>query len=52
MEVLTAMQIVLEAAAALVFGIIGATMRAPALKEVTWRSEMKKRCVLPAETSR
>ncbi|KAI0741601.1 hypothetical protein C8Q80DRAFT_1356907 [Daedaleopsis nitida] len=35
--------IVLEACIALVVGIVGATVRSPALREVTWRSEMKRR---------
>ncbi|KAI0731350.1 hypothetical protein C8Q76DRAFT_718568 [Earliella scabrosa] len=35
--------IVLEAALSLVLAIIGATVRSPALREVTWRSEMKRR---------
>ncbi|KAI5123525.1 hypothetical protein M0805_006685 [Coniferiporia weirii] len=35
--------IVIEALLALVLGILGASLNAPELKEVTWRSEMKKR---------
>ena len=42
--VLTVPQIVFEAVAALVLAIVGATVRSPALREVTWRSEMKRRC--------
>ncbi len=38
-------QIVFEAAAALVLAIVGATVRSPPLREVTWRSEMKRRYV-------
>ena len=32
---------------ALVLGTLGATLRTDELKEITWRSEMKKRCVYP-----
>ncbi|KZT09839.1 uncharacterized protein LAESUDRAFT_721992 [Laetiporus sulphureus 93-53] len=35
--------IVFEALAALAIGIVGATVRTPELREVTWRSEMKRR---------
>ncbi|KAH9940851.1 uncharacterized protein BXZ73DRAFT_88553 [Epithele typhae] len=35
--------IVFEAVTALVLAIVGATVRSPALREVTWRSEMKRR---------
>ena len=35
-----------EAVAALVLAIVGATVRSPPLREVTWRSEMKRRYVL------
>ncbi|KAI0675717.1 hypothetical protein C8Q78DRAFT_1074714 [Trametes maxima] len=35
--------IVLEAVASLVLAIAGATIRSPSLREVTWRSEMKRR---------
>ena len=41
-----AFQIVVEAGMSLVLAIIGATIRSPSLREVTWRSEMKRRCVL------
>ncbi len=37
-------QIVLELLLALFLGIIGACLKAPALKEITWASEMKTRC--------
>ncbi|PSR82608.1 hypothetical protein PHLCEN_2v6041 [Hermanssonia centrifuga] len=36
-------QIIVEALVALVLGTLGATIRTPELREVTWRSEMKKR---------
>ncbi|EPT00988.1 hypothetical protein FOMPIDRAFT_86165 [Fomitopsis schrenkii] len=35
--------IVFEALAALALGIIGSAIRTPELREVTWRSEMKRR---------
>ncbi|KZT70796.1 hypothetical protein DAEQUDRAFT_764365 [Daedalea quercina L-15889] len=35
--------IVFEALVALVLGIIGSAIRTPELREVTWRSEMKRR---------
>ncbi|CAL1715248.1 unnamed protein product [Somion occarium] len=35
--------IIAEALVALVIGIIGATVRTPELREITWRSEMKRR---------
>ncbi|THG97252.1 hypothetical protein EW026_g4711 [Hermanssonia centrifuga] len=38
--------IIVEALVALVLGTLGATIRTPELREVTWRSEMKKRYVL------
>jgi hypothetical protein len=38
-------QIVVEAIIALVLGTLGATLRTEELKEISWRSEMKKRCV-------
>src|SRR6266571_6294298 len=37
-------QIVLESLLALFLGIIGACLQAPAVKEITWVSEMKSRC--------
>ncbi|KAI0705235.1 hypothetical protein BC835DRAFT_1261489 [Cytidiella melzeri] len=37
--------IVIEALFAFVLGTVAATIRAPELKEITWRSEMKKRYV-------
>ncbi|KAI0917856.1 hypothetical protein AcW1_006877 [Taiwanofungus camphoratus] len=37
--------IVFEALAALFLAIVGATIRTPDLREVTWRSEMKRRSV-------
>ena len=39
-----------EAIAALALGVIGAAIRTPELREVTWRSEMKRRCVLSLST--
>ena len=48
----SAFQIVVEAAVSLVLAIIGATIRSPSLREVTWRSEMKRRCVLLPAPSR
>ncbi|RPD64212.1 hypothetical protein L226DRAFT_611796 [Lentinus tigrinus ALCF2SS1-7] len=44
--------IVCEAAAALVFAIVGATVRSPPLREVTWRSEMKRRALEEEEDPR
>jgi hypothetical protein len=41
------LQIVAEALLSLVLGIIGASLKTPALKEITWKSEMKKRCGYP-----
>ncbi|KAH9933395.1 uncharacterized protein B0H18DRAFT_643789 [Fomitopsis serialis] len=35
--------IVFEALAALILGIVGSAIRTPELREVTWRSEMKHR---------
>ncbi|KAI8996387.1 membrane magnesium transporter-domain-containing protein [Trametes punicea] len=35
--------IVLEALASLLLAMVGATVRSPPLREVTWRSEMKRR---------
>ncbi|KAJ3527768.1 hypothetical protein NM688_g8084 [Phlebia brevispora] len=35
--------IIIEAVLALILGTIGATMRSPQLREITWRSEMKER---------
>ncbi|THH07401.1 hypothetical protein EW145_g3411 [Phellinidium pouzarii] len=35
--------IVVEALLSLVLGILGASLNAPEVKEITWRSEMKKR---------
>ena len=40
---LTHVQIVIEAFVSLVIGILGASLNAPELKEITWRSEMRKR---------
>jgi len=40
-------QIVLEALVSLLLGIIGASLGAPELKEITWASKMKKRLVNP-----
>jgi len=37
--------IVFEALIALVLGIIGASLNAPALKDITWQSEMRERSV-------
>ncbi|KAJ6619859.1 magnesium transporter [Mycena sp. CBHHK59/15] len=37
--------IVLEALFALVLGIIGASLNAPPLKEITWAAEMRKRSI-------
>jgi len=38
------LQIVVESFVALFLGIIGACLKAPPLKEITWASEMKTRC--------
>ncbi|KAJ6591471.1 hypothetical protein DFH09DRAFT_1137121 [Mycena vulgaris] len=38
-------QIILEAFLALVLGTIGASLNAPALKEITWAAEMRKRSI-------
>ncbi|OCH96312.1 hypothetical protein OBBRIDRAFT_718648 [Obba rivulosa] len=38
--------IALEVVVALVLAIVGATLRTPPLREITWRSEMKRKCVL------
>ncbi|EJD07525.1 uncharacterized protein FOMMEDRAFT_73630 [Fomitiporia mediterranea MF3/22] len=35
--------IIAEALVSLILGIIGASLNAPELKEITWRSEMRKR---------
>ncbi|TDL23634.1 hypothetical protein BD410DRAFT_786869 [Rickenella mellea] len=35
--------IVVEALVSLLLGLVGASLAAPELKEITWRSEMKKR---------
>lgn len=48
---LISVQIVLEALIGLAFGILGASLRAPPLKEITWASEMKTQFVLRASTS-
>jgi len=37
--------IAFEALAALVLGILGASLNAPVLKDITWQSEMKKRSI-------
>jgi len=37
--------IVVEALVALALGILGASLNAPPLKEITWASEMKKRSI-------
>jgi len=37
--------IVLEALTALVLGVLGASLNAPPLKDITWQSEMKKRTI-------
>jgi Ca2+/Na+ antiporter len=42
------MQIVVEALIALALGIVGASLNAPQLKEISWASEMKKMCVMLA----
>lgn len=44
-------QIIVEALVALVLAVVGATVRSPALREVTWRSEMKRRYVSPTYIS-
>jgi len=36
-------QIIIEALVAVVLGILGASLNAPPLKEITWASEMQKR---------
>ena len=41
-------QIVVEAFAALFMGVAGAAFKTPELKEISWASEMKTRCVLLA----
>ncbi|THH16961.1 hypothetical protein EW146_g3756 [Bondarzewia mesenterica] len=38
--------IILEALLSLALGVVGASIKAPATEEITWASEMKKRCVL------
>lgn len=38
-------QVVVEALVALVIGTLGASFNAPVLKEITWASLMKTRCV-------
>lgn len=38
-------QIVLETLTGLILGILGASLNAPALKEITWASEMQKQYV-------
>jgi hypothetical protein len=40
-------QIVIESYVALFLGITGACLKAPPLKEITWASEMRTRCVTP-----
>ena len=40
---LTYIQIIVEAFIALALGTLGATLRTDELKEITWRSEMKRR---------
>ncbi|KIM90365.1 hypothetical protein PILCRDRAFT_812103, partial [Piloderma croceum F 1598] len=37
--------IVFEALAALFLGVLGASLNAPPLKDITWQSEMKKRSI-------
>jgi len=37
--------IVFEALAALVIGVLGASLNVPPLKDITWQSEMKKRSI-------
>jgi len=37
--------IVFEALIALVVGVLGASLNAPPLKDITWQSEMKKRSI-------
>jgi hypothetical protein len=39
-------QVVFEALVALVLGIIGASLNAPALKDITWQAEMRERYVV------
>ncbi|PCH44438.1 hypothetical protein WOLCODRAFT_76290 [Wolfiporia cocos MD-104 SS10] len=41
---------VYEALIAVVFGIVGAALRTPELREVTWRSEMKRRSAEEQDT--
>lgn len=40
------LQIVWEALLSLFLGVIGASLSAPELKEITWASEMKRRSVV------
>lgn len=40
-------QIIIEAFISLILGTIGATVRTPELREITWRSEMKRRYASP-----
>ncbi|KAI0708825.1 hypothetical protein C8T65DRAFT_649595 [Cerioporus squamosus] len=44
--------IIFEAIAALLLAIVGATVRSPPLREVTWRSEMKRRALEEEEDPR
>ncbi|KAI0794068.1 hypothetical protein C8Q74DRAFT_1365597 [Fomes fomentarius] len=44
--------IIVEALVALVLAVVGATVRSPALREVTWRSEMKRRALQEDEDPR
>ena len=44
-------QIIVEAVVALALGVLGAVMRVDELKEITWRSEMKKRCVFVSKSA-
>jgi len=37
--------IIFEALTALVIGVLGASLNAPPLKDITWQSEMKKRSI-------
>jgi hypothetical protein len=37
--------IIIEALISLVLGVVGASLNAPELKEITWASEMKKRSI-------
>lgn len=41
----TTSQIVFEALTALILGILGASLNAPHLKDITWQSEMKQQYV-------